>query len=456
MTRRVLVGLLALAALLLGAAVLPLGLETAAHYRIDYAEAGVAQARGLASAAEERLSDHDTNPSLQHTLIRYVSLGQGIVLLDAAGTFVDQAGIRFALPPTLAAANTPLTTTVDARGETLMVSAVPISNGTNRVGTVIVARPTEPLEARIRTLWLTLGAVAAVSLLAAVALALWLSRWVTRPLRRLEEAAHTMGGGNLGVRADIAQGPPEVRRLAAALDAMASRLNTLLDGHRAVIADVSHQLRTPMSALRLRLELLPQLASQDHTELNGALHEVNRLSRLIDGLLAVARADATNLIPTPVDTRAVISDRVSAWSPLAAERGVNLSLIPGPFVSAWAVPDHLEQILDNLLGNCFDLDPAPSQVNLSVTSDGDNAILTVVDNGPGMSRAQREQAFQRFATGRADAGGTGLGLAIVHQLINAQGGRIRLEETPGGGLTVELSLPRVRTTRRSATSAKSQ
>lgn len=455
MTRRVLVGLLALAALLLGAAVLPLGLETATHYRIDFAEAGVAQARGLGSAAEERLSDNETNPSLHHILIRYVGPGQGILLLDAAGTVVDQAGMRFAVPSSVADAPTPRTTTVDARGETVMVSTVPITNGTNRIGTVIVARPTDVLEARIRTLWLTLGAVAVLSLLTAVVVARWLSRWVTRPLRRLEEAARAMGGGNLQVRADIAQGPPEVRRLAAAFDAMASRLNTLLDGHRTVIADVSHQLRTPISALRLRLELLPQLASKDQTELNGALHEINRLSRLIDGLLAVARADATNQQPTPVDTRAVISERVSAWSPLAAERGVNLNLTPGPFVSAWAVPDHLEQILDNLLGNCFDLDPAPSQVDLGVTIDGDDAILTVVDNGPGMSRAQREQAFQRFATGRADTGGTGLGLAIVHQLITAQNGRIRLEETPGGGLTVELSLPRDRTTPRSGTGAKS-
>lgn len=443
MTRRILVGLLGLTALLLGGVVLPLGLETAAHYRLDYGDTTVGQATALATVAEERLSDHEANQPLHHDLIRYVSRGQGVVLLDAAGATVERAGAPFGLPRDVATAATPRTWTDRTAGGTLLVASVRIGSDTSGVGTVVLARPTEPLEARLRTLWLTLGAGSILASLVAVALAVWLSRWVSRPLRRLEETAHRVGAGNLEVRASIAKGPPEVRRLAAAFDAMAGRLNTLVDGHRAVIADVSHQLRTPMSALRLRLELLPELASSDQAELNGAREEVNRLSRLIDGLLAVARADATTRMPTPVDTRAISHERVSAWTPLAAERGVDLTLVPGPVVRVWTVPDQLEQILDNLLGNCFDLDPPPTQVRVRVTSDVDDAIVTVADNGPGMSPAQREQAFQRFATGHADTGGTGLGLAIVHRLITAQGGRVELNETPGGGLTVMFSLPRV-------------
>lgn len=443
MTRRILVGLLALAALLLGGAVLPLGLETAAHYRLDYADATLGQARALGSIAEERLSDHEASLPLRHDLGRYVGRGQGVLLLDAAGATVDRAGLSFTLPHPVTVADSLGTSTNETAGDTLILAAVPVGEASNRVGVLVLARPTEPLEARIRTLWLTLAGAAVVSLLAAVGLAVWLSRWVTRPLRRLEEATHVAGAGNLDFRAGIAKGPPEVRRLAAAFDAMTSRLNTLVDGHRAVIADVSHQLRTPMSALRLRLELLPEQESPDRAELSGALDEVNRLSRLIDGLLAVARADATSQAPRPIDVRMVISERVTAWSPLAAERGVDLTLARGPAVMAWAVPDHVEQILDNLLGNCFDLEPPPGHVRLNVTDGGDDAVVSVEDDGPGMSAAQRRNAFQRFATGHADTGGTGLGLAIVHRLITAAGGRVSLRETSGGGLTVMFSLARV-------------
>ncbi len=443
MTRRILVGLLALAALVLGGAVLPLGLETAAHYRLDYADATLGQARALASVAEERLSDHEANLPLRHDLGRYVGQDQGVVLLDAAGATVDRAGLGFTLLRRLAVADTAVTSTIESDGNTLILAAVPVGEGPRRVGVLVLARPTEPLETRIHTLWLTLAGAAVVALLAAVGLAVWLSRWVTRPLRQLEEATHVAGAGNLGVRAGIAKGPPEVRRLATAFDAMTSRLNTLLDGHRAVIADVSHQLRTPMSALRLRLELLPEQESPDPAELSGALDEVNRLSRLIDGLLAVARVDSTSQAATPIDVRAVISERVAAWSPLAAERGVDLTLVHGPTVLAWAVPDHLEQILDNLLGNCFDLEPPPGHVRLSVTGEGDDVNVGVADDGPGMSLAQRQNAFRRFATGHADTGGTGLGLAVVQRLIIAAGGRVTLQETSGGGLTVVFSLARV-------------
>jgi len=447
-TRRILVGLLALAALLLGGAVLPLGLETAAHYRFDYADGTLGQARALASVAEERLSDHEASLPLRHDLGRYVGPDQGVVLLDAVGATVDRAGLSFTLPHRLAVADSTMTSTIETGGETFILAAVPVGDASSRVGVLILARPTEPLEARIRTLWLTLAGAAVASLLAAVGLAFWLSRWVTRPLRRLEEATHVAAAGNLEVRAGIAKGPPEVRRLAAAFDAMTSRLNTLLDGYRAVIADVSHQLRTPMSALRLRLELLPEQESPGRAELSGALDEVNRLSRLIDGLLAVPRADATSQAPTPIDVRAVISDRVTAWGPLAAERGVDLTLVLGPPALAWAVPDHLEQILDNLLGNCFDLEPPPGHVRLNVTGEGDDAVVRVADDGPGMSPAQRQNAFLRFATGHADTGGTGLGLAIVQRLVVAAGGRVTLEETSGGGLTVVFSLARVLDTRR--------
>lgn len=448
MTRRILAALLALTGALLGGAVLPLGLETAAHYRRDYADAAIGRARAVASVAEERFADHESQTPVRGDLGKFVADGDRVVLLDAAGATVDREGTAFPVPSTLAAATTATTSSVESGGETLLVVAIPVENGSTRAGVAILARPTEPLETRIHTLWVTLAALAVATGLAVVLLAAWLSRWVAAPLRRLDEAARFVGAGHLDARAGAVHGPPEVRRLAVSFDAMAERLNTLLEGHRAVIADVSHQLRTPMSALRLRLELLAEQMPQDSAQLSGALDELNRLARLVDGLLAVARAEGTTKAPAPIDVRAVTAERVAAWDPLSIERGINLALTPGPQIHGWAVPDHIEQVLDNLLANCFDLASPPQHIRLEVSTSGDTAMITVADDGPGMTVSQRQQAFQRFATNHADTGGTGLGLAIVHRLVTASGGSVSLDETSGGGLTVIVTFPRAPKPRR--------
>ncbi|MGH3497267.1 MAG: sensor histidine kinase [Nocardioidaceae bacterium] len=442
MTRRVLGALLVFTGVLLAAAVVPLGLETAALYRHDYADATISQARVISSIAEERLSDHEPGTSLKADLRRFVDGSTGVLLLDAHRTTVDSAGLTFPVPETLKAGASAGTETVGVDGESLQMAAVPIGTRPKPVGLVIVARTTEPLESRIRSLWLTLGGVALIAAATAAMIAVWLSRWVARPVRRLEETARFVGAGNLDARAGAVRGPPEVQRLAATFDTMAVRLRSLLDGQRDMLADVSHQLRTPMSALRLRLELLQRRQPSDQAELTGALTELERLSRLVDGLLAVARAEATTLVPTPVDLRRMVTERVASWSSLATERDIEVTLEPGSSVQAWAVPAHLEQIMDNLLANCFDLDPAPRQIGIRVSVHGDAATITVSDDGPGMSRLQRERAFQRFATGHADTGGTGLGLPIVHRLVNAMGGTIELQDGPTGGLSVAVRLPR--------------
>ncbi len=420
----------------------PLGIETASQVRQDYSDAALNQARLIAGVAEERLSDKSEVTGLAGDLRRLAGAGEGIVLLNSAGDPIDRAGISVPIGPREAASTRPGVFNVKASGETMLLAVMPIREGSTRKGVVVLGRPTEPLEGRIHLLWLTLAGIAVLAAALSVLLASWLSRWVSRPLRRLEEAARYVGAGDLEARSGIVDGPPEVRRLAVSFDVMAARLSTLLDRHRAVIADVSHQLRTPMSALRLRLELLTQETPHNRAELLGAIMELNRLSRLVDGLLAVARAESTTDKPISVETRAVITERVEAWAPLAAEAGVELVLLPGPDVPTWAVPEHLRQVLDNLLGNCFDLEPPPRHVRIHLMADGDTAIITVTDDGPGMTPQQRERAFQRFTTNHADTGGTGLGLAIVDRLVTAGHGTIELAETPGGGLTVAFSLPR--------------
>jgi signal transduction histidine kinase len=230
---------------------------------------------------------------------------------------------------------------------------------------------------------------------------------------------------------------------------MAARLEALVSGHQATVADVSHQLRTPLAALRLRLDLLAQDSDAAMAaELAGAQEEIARLSRLVNGMLAVARAEniATAQVNLPLDV--VIRTRVAAWLPAADEREVSLQA-EAERVTARMGEGHLEQILDNLIANALDALPSGGAISITAGAVGDKARIIVADNGPGMSEQQQKVAFRRFAT--SNGGGTGLGLAIVDRLTVASGGTAALSDTPGGGLTVTIDLPmgrRERTQRR--------
>jgi signal transduction histidine kinase len=266
---------------------------------------------------------------------------------------------------------------------------------------------------------------------------------VSRPLSDLEQAAQHLGDGHLGTRSPADAGPSKVRRLAANFNLMAARLEALVHGHQATMADVSHQLRTPLAALRLRLELLAQDSDEPaQAELAGAQGEIARLSRLVNGLLAVARAENITAAPTTVAVDAVVRNRVAAWRPAADEQGITLTASTPDAVRARMGEGQLEQILDNLLANALDALEAGQSVVLTAWTAGDDAWITVADTGPGMTAEQKRLAFRRFAT--SSAGGTGLGLAIVDRLVVSNGGSATLSDTPGGGLTVTIELPAAR------------
>ena len=222
---------------------------------------------------------------------------------------------------------------------------------------MVLGRPTTAVDRQTAVLWGVIAAIATAGLLAAALVAVGLARWVSRPLSELEMAAQEFGDGDLSTRASAETGPIEVRRLAASFNLMAGRLESLVRGHQATMADVSHQLRTPLAALRLRLDLLAQDSdAAAAAEVAGAQEEIARLSRLVNGMLAVARAEniATQQVSLPLDD--VISTRVAAWLPAADERNVRLEADVEP-VAARMGEGHLEQILDNLIANALDVLP---------------------------------------------------------------------------------------------------
>jgi signal transduction histidine kinase len=191
----------------------------------------------------------------------------------------------------------------------------------------------------------------------------------------------------------------------------------------AFIGDASHQLRTPLTALRLRLE---------NGDVDEAVAEVDRLARIVDQLLALARAEATP--PEPTELAPLVAERLDAWRPVADAGGVGLEAD----VSGVALVgrDRLGQVLDNLLANALAVSPPRSVVSVR----GDAAALHVVDQGPGMSVEERDHAFDRFWSKGA---GTGLGLPIVKRLVETDEGAVELRAAEAGGLDVVLHLPRV-------------
>jgi signal transduction histidine kinase len=442
MARRIAATVVALIAVLLGVVAVPLGLITAGHDSRSFQDEAVNSATSLANVAEEKLSDHVTGPALTHDVIRLRQSGDLVSVYDKAGRWVAGTPARPAVPRggighTLARL-TPVTQRND--GRQLVLAPVLTDAGNSTVGAVALSRPTAPLDHRITVLWVLLAAVSAAGLLAAAVVATALARWVSRPLSVLEAAAQRLGNGALDTRSPAGTGPSEVRRLASNFNTMAGRLEALVVGHEAMMADVSHQLRTPLAALRLRLDVLAQDCDEPMAvELAGAQEEIARLSRLVDGLLAVARAEQVVTEPAAVPVDAVIRDRTAAWRPAAEERNVALSAITPDPVRARMGEGQLEQILDNLLANALDAVPAGGNVRLSALSTDTSAQVVIADDGPGMSAQQQRAAFRRFSS--ATPGGTGLGLAIVHRLVTSNGGSAELSDTPGGGLTVTLRLP---------------
>jgi signal transduction histidine kinase len=312
--------------------------------------------------------------------------------------------------------------------------------GSGSVGTVVLSRSTAGLDHRVMVLWSLISGVAAAGLVAAALVAVGLARWLSGPITTLAAAARRLGEGDLGTRTHVRTGPPEAQNLSVAFDAMAARIESLVRGNRALMADVSHQVRTPLAALRLRLDLLAQDADEDTaTELAGAQEEIARLARMTNGLLAVARAENNTVQARQVDVTAIARDRVYTWQPAADERGVTLTAADSGPVPAWLGEDHLEQVLDNLLANALDALTSGGTITVTTQVAGSMAQIVVRDDGPGMSAQQRHAAFHRFATG---GGGAGLGLAIVDRLAAANSGTATLSDTNGGGLTVTVEFPR--------------
>lgn len=286
----------------------------------------------------------------------------------------------------------------------------------------------------------------------ALGLGLWLSRRMSRPLREMSEAAQALAQGQFDQRVSLPAGDDEIGRLAASFNHMAAQLGDLERLRREFIANVSHELRSPLTSMRGFLQgVLDGTVPPEEREryLGLAFDETRRLSRLVNDLLdltALESGDA-HFQMTDVDTPVVLRRVAAKMEPQAADKGLGLTLDlppsgPGPVL---ADPDRMEQVLFNLLDNAIRFTPQGGTVTL-LARDHDGAVEIVVsDTGPGIPPEDLERLWERFfKSDRArtrSKGGTGLGLAITKELVERQGGTIKVESHVGQGTTFFVSLP---------------
>jgi signal transduction histidine kinase len=443
-TKRLLFSYLGLALLVLVVLEIPLGIVNGRNERSNLTTKVERDASFLASFAEEPLETGSRPQALGVAAADYARrTGARVVIVDRHGislvdtnppvsgprTFASRPEIKMALKGEVATG----VRYSNTLHENLLYVAVPASSGAKVTGAVRITYPTSSVDERVLRYWLMLLAIGGVVLVAAALVGLRFARWVSSPLGRLEATA-AEAAGDPSARAEV-EGPPEVRSLAAAFNHMISELEQLVRSQEEFVANASHQLRTPLTALRLRLEVMGRDASEStRADLESALDEVERLSRLVDGLLALARAEISP--PEPVDLDGLVGNRVEAWSALAAERKVRIETnVTGTVLAG---RDRLGQALENLLSNALAVSPRGRTIRVT----GSNGELHVIDEGPGMGAEELEHAFDRFWRGSESGGGSGLGLAIVKRLVEIDGGTVELRREPSGGIDAVIRLPR--------------
>jgi two-component system, OmpR family, sensor kinase len=306
-------------------------------------------------------------------------------------------------------------------------------------------RVTQSVEAVHRA---TRKAILSLALLGAVVLGLGvvagalIARETSRPILRLEEAARRVEEGDLETTA-LVEGSSEQRSLARSFNRMTARISRMLRGQQEFVADASHQLRTPLTGIRLQLEELRESlpeGDQRIAEIDAGLTEVDRLSVIVEELLILSRAGERESPAEEFDVGSATERIVDRWSKTAAETGIGLTLAgdhdAGSCVCARA---DFERALEAMIENAIQYSRPGSEVTIATTP----GHIEVLDRGPGLAPGEEEAVFERFHRGSAGAGtkGTGLGLSIARELAGEWGGSVTLENREGGGVRAVLVLP---------------
>ncbi|PWU53192.1 sensor histidine kinase [Micromonospora sp. S4605] len=392
----------------------------------------------------------------------------GTVLLGPAGAYQEAARAEPAVPRIVTAA------LAGARSEpsgewapwddSALVVAEPVGRDSEVVGAVVTISDLSQTRGHILVRWVQLAALGLLPLIALVAVAWPVSAWVLRPVRELDAASARISRGDLTIRADAEAGPVELRRLAGSFNTMMDAVENAVQRQRAFVSDASHQLRNPLTSLRLAVESLePHLrpAGDGRQLYDVAVDELKAMRRMLNSLQASARMESIRTA-SPVDLDAVLATRVNRWRALTAAAGQTLVVEVPPGLRLLEPPGGLGSVLDELISNALRLSgsqtvqvtarlspAAPDAAPGDAARAGGLVTIAVRDDGQGIDVAERAQALGRFwrSPRHQNVSGTGLGLAICADLVGAAGGELRLEDGlprpdgSGHGFAAVVALP---------------
>jgi two-component system, OmpR family, sensor kinase len=286
--------------------------------------------------------------------------------------------------------------------------------------------------------WLRLAAIGLAVIAGAFVLAWFLASTVSRPLSRLRDTAGRLGGGDLDARAST-QGPAELAALGVSFNRMADALASSLRAQRDFVANASHQLRTPLTGIKLRLEAIRAEGGEAGENAAKAEEELDRLEALVDDLLALAGAATALPSGVTVDLSTVVEEAVERWRAPASEAEKTVTAGRREQALVFAAPGDIAHVADNLIENALRYTPPGVEVVVESEAANGRATLVVADDGPGIPEEDRARVFERFyrgSNGRALGPGTGLGLAIVAELVERWGGEVTIAEAPGTRIQV--------------------
>ena len=437
--------------LVIVALAVPLSLNLSKRVDAEIRAEAAGQAQLVAASAGGRLDDPDELVRLAEDASE--SLGGRVVVVDARGRLLaDSAGEgleseSYATRPEIARALRGETSQGERRSDDLdqdlLFTAVPVVNEGRTVGAVRVTQSIDAVNDEVRNDTLALVGVGVIALLLGLGVAALLANSLARPLTALAATARRIGRGDLDARAEVT-GPAEQREVAAAFNDMTERLSRAVAAQREFVANASHQLRTPLTGLKLRLEaagLRAGDAELEH-ELAAAEREADRLAKLLDELLTLANEAERPATGTRISLRECAEAAHERWRGRSEQGGHALALADGPDAHVIASAHDLAIVLDNLVENALNYSPEGTTVTIEWSTASGRAWLAVLDEGPGVTGD--EHLFERFyrgEAGRHGPSGTGLGLAIVETLARRWGGTARIENRPGGGARAEVDLP---------------
>ena len=362
----------------------------------------------------------------------------GRLVADSAGE--ERVGIDYGSRPEIARALGGDTYQQERRsetlGETILATAVPIrGTGTTVDGAVRVTQSVDAVDRATRRATLGLVAIGLLVLVLGLGAGALIAGQVARPIRRLDEAARRVAEGDLSARAKV-EGSAEQQRLARTFNDMTGRLERLLASQREFVADASHQLRTPLSGLRLRLEEARATTGDEgaQEEIDAGLRELDRLSAMVSELLVLSQAGEVDAPPERIDLEDAARRAEARWD--GAEGGRVRS--DGTPAEGFCPRADLDRAIDALVENAIHYGDGEVEIRSRP------GAVEVLDRGPGLTDEDLAAVFERFhrgAAGRAGPNGTGLGLPIARELARRWGGDVTLVNRDGGGARATLLVP---------------